>query len=160
MYDDTREVFLRKRREVSVSMKKKLHVIAIEYPAVTVLILICMIGVLTAICKSNYVDMYYEVAAGVVYDEDSTVYIADIKVPKEYYEGIREMNRAIWYTDLEAAVYEATIRKIEQGSSECKVVLEVQADKYEEEPKDLLVFKVSYAQETVFDRLISEIRKK
>lgn len=141
-------------------MKKKLHVIAIEYPVVTVLIVVCMIGVLTAICKSNYVDMYYEITSGVVYDdEESSVYIADIKVPKEYYEGIREMNRAIWYTDLEAAVYEATIREITQGSSDCNVMLEVQADKYEEEPKDLLVFKISYAQKTVFDRLITEIGK-
>lgn len=138
-------------------MKKKMHIIAIEYPFLTILIVVFMLIVLWKICEFCKVDKYYEANAIAKYDEELELYMVNLILPLEYYEGIKKNNNVIWYTDLESAVYDAEIYDIINRGSNCEVILKLDSDEYEKEKTEKVLFKLSYETESVFDRLTSKM---
>lgn len=139
--------------------KKIMHMIAIEYPFITIFLVGLMIVVLYMICEFYSIDTYYEVVSSVNFDEESGKYIAELPVPKEYCEGIKKKDNVIWYIDLESAVYTAEIIEISQNTNGGKVVVFISSYKYNEAFKTKtndITFKVSYGSESILDRLISD----
>lgn len=136
-------------------MKKFFHKIAIEYPIVTILLVVIMISVLYVISEANTVDKYLTLYGTVQHEDRSG--IVNLVCDTDYYNGILKNNKAIWYVNLESAVHTAMIEKVTVVGDQCQLAVKIDENviKNETNGSDVIV-KLSYGKESVFKRLISK----
>ena len=137
-------------------MNKFLHIIAIEYPIVSVFIVICMVVNIYMLGELNQIDQYIEIKEKII-DIDSSTKI-QLMLDETYYRGIKENNKAIWYKDLDSAVYDAKVLNVVKTNGKCQVELVIDPDDVRREQlidNDIINIKISYSKEKVLKHLLS-----
>lgn len=142
-------------------IKKIIHIIAIEYPIVTILLVVTMVTGLMLLCNTFTVDKYYEQEGIIVLRKNDGIGTSEMIVPIEYYEGISHHQHVIWYVDLESKVYSGKINSIEVVGDECRIIIETTKKDFENEVGNSngelkANFKISYSTESILQRLMGE----
>lgn len=136
-------------------LKRIMHKIAIEYPIVTLLLVVAMLLAIYQMSIRNTVNMYIEFTENEIANIDGN-YSVTVTCSKEYYEGVLEHNKVFWYCDLESAIHDGTIEDMYIEGSECFIVVGLdKADVSEEKGNEIFV-KVCYDEESIFSHLIDK----
>ncbi len=138
--------------------RKKIHLITIEYPFMSILIMIIMCIMIISICTFIKIDKYYQIQSKVYYDETYKSYVSKVDLPYKYFEKVKRQNNMVCYADLESEVYEVKLVKSYMTNNQCKMILKVNSNNLSKNENLILNFKLSYGTESVLQKIAKEIK--
>jgi hypothetical protein len=138
-------------------MKKIIHKLAIETPVAAIFLIIMLCYLLYSLCTTNTIYLYLENQVIPVEDQDK--HYIYVPVDQKYIERIHQYRQAIWYRDLESAVYDAEFVDVTYYDHQYFAVFGIKESDYAFEAADKqqkINIKVAFDEESIGKHLFAQ----
>jgi hypothetical protein len=138
-------------------MKKIIHKLAIETPVASILLIVVLCYLLYSLCTKNTIYLYLE--NQVIPVEDQGKHSIYVPVDEKYIERIDQYRQAIWYRNLESAVYDAEFVDVTYYDHQYFAVFDIKESDYAFEVADQqqkITVKVAFDEESIGKHLFAQ----